>query len=86
MNGPYEWDENKRRRNVDERNLDFAQVANFDWENATVRASNRQGEERFVAYGYMGDRMYAVVFTLRNGVTRIISFRRASDKEVDEYG
>ena len=86
MDIKYEWDENKRRRNVEERNLDFAQVANFDWENAAVRTSNRQGEERFVAYGYMRDRMYTVVFTLRNGVTRIISFRRASDKEVDEYG
>lgn len=86
MNGPYEWDENKRRRNVEERDLDFAQVANFDWENATVCTSNRQGEERFVAYGYIGDRVYAVVFTFRNGVTCIISFRRASDKDVNEYG
>ncbi len=70
----------------EERRLDFAEVANFDWDNATVRPSNRGGEERFVAYSYLGDRLYAVVFTMRNGVARIISFRKASDKEVSEYG
>lgn len=86
MNTEYEWDENKRRANWEERHLDFAEVANFDWDNATVRPSNRGGEERFIAYGYLGNRLYAVVFTIRSGVTRIISFRKASDKEVNEYG
>ena len=49
------------------------------------------GRPRFVAYGYMGnrmyeDRMYVVVFTWRGGTKRIISFRPASQKEVNEYG
>ena len=86
MNGEYEWDEAKRRDTLEERRLDFAEVANFDWNNATLVPSNRGGEERFIAYGYMGDRLHAVVFTMRGDVTRIISFRKASDREVSEYG
>ena len=86
MNSDYEWDETKRSINYGKHRLDFADVQHFDWDNATIEPSDRRGEARFVAYGYLGNRMYVVVFTWRGGVKRIISFRRASQQEVNEYG
>ncbi len=86
MNSDYEWDETKRSINYGKHRLDFADVRHFDWDSATIEPSDRHGEARFTAYGYLGNRMYVVVFTWRGDIKRIISFRRASQKEVNEYG
>ena len=86
MPPPHQWDDAKQRSNLGKHRLDFAALANFDWDNAAIIASNRYGEPRFVAYGYLESRMYAVVFTWRNGARRIISFRKANPREVREYG
>ena len=85
MNDEYEWDEAKRSINYSKHRLDFADVRHFDWDDAVIETSDRHGEARFVAYGYMRDRMYVVVFTWRGDTKRIISFRPASQKEVNEY-
>ena len=42
-------------------------------------------EERFVAYGMVGRRVWACVFTVRDGVHRIISVRKANDRETKRY-
>ncbi len=77
----YEWDEGKREINLAKHGVDFAAIERFDWRDAVVVPSHRGGEERFVAYGYLDDRMHAVVFTMRLGNTRIISLRRANPEE-----
>lgn len=46
------------------------------------------GETRFLATGPIvefGDRIFVVVYTWRVGVRRIISFRKANDREVRKY-
>ena len=46
------------------------------------------GETRFVATGPVeefGDRIYVVVYVWRGGVRRIISFRKANDREIRKY-
>ena len=46
-------------------------------------------ETRFVAIGPVaefGDRIYVVVYTWRNAKRRIISFRKANDREARKYG
>ena len=46
------------------------------------------GETRFVATGPVeefGDRIYVVVYVWRDGVRRIISFRKANDREIRKY-
>ena len=47
--------------------------------------SDRYGETRWVATGYIADRLYRVVFTGRGDKRRIISLRRASKREEKEY-
>ena len=46
------------------------------------------GETRFVATGPIaefGDRIHVVVYVWRDGVRRIISFRKANDREIRKY-
>ncbi|MBJ6727342.1 BrnT family toxin [Geomesophilobacter sediminis] len=45
----YEWDENKRRGNVDKHGVDFSAVYGFDWESALVVVDKRRayGEKRY---------------------------------------
>ena len=42
-------------------------------------------EERFVAYGMVEGRVWVCVFTPRNEVCRIISVRKANDRETRRY-
>lgn len=42
-------------------------------------------EERFVCYGQVADRVWVCVFTLRDGGHRIISVRKANDRETRRY-
>lgn len=44
------------------------------------------GEERRVAYGYLEDRLHVCVYTVRENELRIISVRRANDREILRYG
>ena len=90
MSIQYEWDDDKRRETLDGRELDFADIETlFEWDTAIIIPSRRHGEPRWVAYGYFGARLHVVVYTPRGAmgeVRRIISFRPASQKEVNEYG
>ena len=85
IHNDYEWDEGKRRSNLDKHGVDFTAIESFDWETALVGRSDRHGEVRFVAIGYIKDRLHQVVFTERGEVTRIISLRRASLRERRSY-
>ena len=81
----YEWDEGKRKSNLNKHGVDFAAIETFDWETALVGRSDWHGEIRFVAIGYIEDRLHQVVFTERGEATRIISLRRASVRERRSY-
>ncbi len=84
----YEWDEAKSRRCLEERGFDFSIVHEFDWGSAIVREDTRRdyGEPRYRAFGYIGEKLFAVVFTPRGGRIRIISVRRANRREERRYG
>ena len=81
----YEWDEAKNEANIAAGRLDFAAIEGFEWETATVERSDRHGETRWAATGYIGDRLHKVVYTSRGGGRRIISLRKASPKEMRDY-
>ena len=82
----YEWDPAKARSNLEKHDIDFASVSEFEWDTAKIRRSDRHGEARFAAYGFIRDRMHVVAFANRSGRTRIISIRRANRTEVLDYG
>jgi uncharacterized DUF497 family protein len=47
---------------------------------------NAYGEGRFLAFHRIEGKPHCLVFTLRDGVVRVISFRRAHEKEMARYG
>lgn len=82
-----EFDPAKNERNIHERGLSFDMAADFDWETVLVIVDDRRdyGECRFRALGFIGDRLHALVFTPREGGIRVISLRRANQREVKSY-
>ena len=58
---------------ADENRLDIMDVR-FDY-----------AEERFVSYGMIEERVWVCVFVLRGEVHRIISVRKANDRETQRY-
>ena len=82
-----EWDEAKRRHNLDKHGVDFAHALEFAWEDALVIVDDRfaYGEERRIALGLFRGRVHVVVHTVRENVTRMISFRRANARERRTY-
>ncbi|MCV0394710.1 MAG: BrnT family toxin [Rhizobiaceae bacterium] len=82
-----EWDEAKRRDALSRHGVDFADVALIDFPSAMTTADNRRdyGEPRWVTYGMIGERLHVVCWTSRNGRMRIISFRKANDREQKIY-
>ena len=76
---------NKSESNVEKHGIDFDAVTGFDWDTAAVRPSDRRGERRFVAYGYLDGRLHSLAFAMRGDGIRIISFRKADDREERYY-
>ena len=81
----YEWDREKNEANIAAGRIGFEAIRDFDWDSAIVKRSDRYGEIRWAATGYIRDRIHRVVYTRREEVVRIISLRRASKREVREY-
>ncbi|MEI6182304.1 MAG: BrnT family toxin [Polynucleobacter sp.] len=81
------YDQSKNLYNINNRNLSFEEVVHFDFETANYTIDKRKdyGEIRRRAIGYLGNRLYALIFTeTRNGI-RVISFRKANKREVIKY-
>lgn len=83
-----EWDEKKRLSNIEKHGLDFADVKKLDWDNASVLEDTRYDypEPRWWAFARWNGRLYFVAICLRGEKVRIISFRRANDREEKKYG
>jgi len=83
-----EWDEEKRQANILKHGLDFEDAWLLDWDNAAVIPDNRfdYPEPRFWAFAEKGGRYHVVAFCWRGSKLRIISFRKANDREVRRYG
>jgi uncharacterized DUF497 family protein len=82
-----EFDPAKSERNASERGLPFERAAEFDWGGALYREDTRRSypERRFVALGFLGNRLHVVCFTRIAGGVRIISLRKANSREVRRY-
>lgn len=82
-----EFDEAKNTKNIHERGIGFELAADFDLASAKIWPDTRKdyGEERFIALGYIGDRLFSMAFTLRGDVLRVISLRKANLRETRHY-
>jgi uncharacterized DUF497 family protein len=82
-----EFDPNKNRWNIKERNLSFEQAIELDWDTAQIieDVRNDYPEQRFVATAYLQERLHIICFTPIEGGIRVISFRKANPREVKKY-
>jgi uncharacterized DUF497 family protein len=84
----FEWDENKRRINIDKHGIDFLDVTDVfnDPGQYTYRSKHPKHELRYVTIGMMKGKLIAIVSTLRKQRLRIISARFARKHERERYG
>ena len=84
----FEWDDVKSKACFSERGFDFAYVARafFDPDRIVKEDTRRcYGEDRYQLMGTIEQRLFVVVYTLRHNAMRIISARKANQREVRYY-
>ncbi|OQW49553.1 BrnT family toxin [Candidatus Raskinella chloraquaticus] len=83
-----EVDPAKRQAVVEHRGLDMARAGTiFDGNTLTIEDDRADyGEPRFITIGRLDGRMVVLVWTPRANARRIISMRKANDREQKAYG
>ena len=81
------FDPSKNEWNIRERGLSFELAAEFEFETAHIQIDARQeyGELRHVALGRLHGRLHVLCFAEATDGIRVISFRKANDREVKHY-
>lgn len=82
-----EFDAAKDAANIAKHGLALADFGGFDAQ-PTVQPDRRYdySEDRFRAWGWIAGRGFCIAYTVRDTQFRLISFRRAHDKEMRRNG
>lgn len=82
-----EYDPAKRDATLEARGLDMAEAGEvFDGPHMTVEDDRADyGELRFITIGFISGRMVVLVWTPRDQARRIISLRKANEREQKAY-
>ncbi len=83
----YEWDANKAQFNRQKHGIDFADAVSVFADNFAITVIDEHpDEERFVTIGMDGlSRILVVVYTWRGDCIRLISARKATRRERQQY-
>jgi hypothetical protein len=84
----FEWDPAKSDECFTERGFDFAYVLQVFLDGDRLIHKDTRwdyGEDRYQLMGIIDGRVFFVVYTIRGGVIRIISARKANQREVHDY-
>lgn len=83
-----EFDPAKRDATLQLRGLDMARAADVFVGTTLTVGDNRKdyGEPRYITIGFLANRMVVLAWTQRGKVRRIISMRKANDREQAIYG
>ena len=82
-----EFDPRKQALTLRHRGLDFEDcLAAFSGLSFTFAdARKAYGEDRFITLAFLGQRLVVIVWTPRGAVRRIISLRKANERETDIF-
>jgi uncharacterized protein len=82
-----ELDSRKDVANLAKHGVSLADATRLDWNTLWAMDDRRRsyGEHRMIGYALMGNRLFCVVFTDRQGIRRIISLRKANNREIARY-
>ena len=83
----FEWDSAKAASNLASHGVSFDSAAEFDFSTALIIKDERwdYGETRMIAYGHVRGRLHVLVYTERDAHIRVISLRKANDREGKLY-
>lgn len=81
------FDPDKDAANVAKHALSLALARDLEWDTLQWKEDTRRnyGETRMAGYAFMGERLYGVVYVVRGDVLRVISLRKANQREVKSY-
>lgn len=81
------YDSTKDAINTNKHGVSLRLANQLEWESAVIWPDTRKdyGEPRMGAIGYIGLRLYYVAFVDRDNVRRIISLRKANQREINRY-
>ncbi len=67
--------------------VSLSEAARLDWNRVLAKLDSRTdyGGPRQIGYGPIGRRLYCVVFVDRGDTLRIISLRKANNRDTDRY-
>lgn len=82
-----EFDPAKSARNAEERGLPFERFVDLDLEVGIIEPDMRRdyGEDRYLISAPLEGRLHVACFCIRGDAFRIISLRKANDREVRRY-
>ena len=83
----FEWDEKKNKTNAEKHGIDCIDAEDIFKSVRLTAVDNRRdyGEPRKISIGKIGPYVCVVVHTERNGVIRIMSARKANQRERRKY-
>lgn len=83
----FEWDEVKRQKVIAERQVDILYAALIFDGPVLTRIDDREdyGEHRLISLGMVDDECFIVVYTEREGVTRLITAWKGGRRDRAEY-
>jgi hypothetical protein len=84
----FEWDAEKASRNLEKHGVLFKHAASVFLDPARADAEDERrnyGEQRRLVFGMIDGELFAVVYTLRGSMIRLISARKANDRERMKY-
>ena len=83
----YEWNAKKNQINYEKHGLDFrdAEIVFTGKTISFIDDREDYGEERFITLGEIQKRLVVVVHTQRDEIRRIISMRKANEREKKIY-
>lgn len=81
------FDEAKDVLNKNKHGLSLSEATKLEWDDALIWQDTRRdySEARMIALGAIGERLYCVVYVDREDVRRVISLRKANNKEKKLY-
>ncbi len=87
MDAVIEFDPEKDAVNKKKHGISLAMAEYLNWETLIAYDDTRYpyGESRRVGYGLLAKRLHAVVFTYRGMRIRVISLRKANNRERKKY-
>lgn len=81
------FDPSKDKQNQEKHGVSLSDADSLEWDTLLAMPDDRKdyGENRMIGFALSGERLFCVVYTDRGDVRRIISLRKANNREVRFY-